>query len=32
MVQSADLEGKEDLLQLHDFREEIILLNIKKRY
>ena len=31
-MQASDMEGKEDLLMLNDFSEDIVLLNIKKRF
>ena len=31
-MQASDMEGKEDLLFLNDFSEDIVLLNIKKRF
>ena len=31
-MQATDQEGRDDLLELHDFSEETILFNIKKRY
>jgi len=31
-MQAADLEGKDDLLTLNDFSEDLVLLNVRTRF
>jgi len=31
-MQASDLEGKDDLLMLNDFNEDLVLLNVKTRF